>query len=66
MPAIFKSQLSLEDLAQVISSLNLEEKLRLQQMIEQQIFERLVLSFPNPLTLRLGKDSTAILEVRCL
>ncbi|MCF4967187.1 hypothetical protein [Nostoc sp. CMAA1605] len=39
MPAIVKVQLSLEDLAQVISSLNLEEKLRLQQMIEQQIFE---------------------------
>ncbi|MBD2357256.1 hypothetical protein H6G41_21965 [Tolypothrix sp. FACHB-123] len=39
MPAIVKLQLSLEDLAQAISSLNLEEKLQLQDIIEQQIFE---------------------------
>ncbi|BAY10389.1 hypothetical protein [Calothrix sp. NIES-2098] len=39
MPAIVKLQLSLEVLAQAISSLNLEEKLQLQEIIEQQIFE---------------------------
>jgi hypothetical protein len=39
MPAIVKLQLSLEDLAAAISSLNLEEKRQLQDIIEQQIFE---------------------------
>ena len=39
MPAIVKLQLSLEALAEVISSLNLEEKRQLQEIIEQQIFE---------------------------
>ncbi|MGH8000722.1 MAG: hypothetical protein ACREPR_15165 [Brasilonema sp.] len=39
MPAIVKLQLSLETLAEVISSLNLEEKRQLQEIIEQQIFE---------------------------
>ncbi|BAY65267.1 hypothetical protein NIES22_53700 [Calothrix brevissima NIES-22] len=39
MPAIVKLQLSLEDLAAAISSLNLEEKRHLQDLIEQQIFE---------------------------
>ncbi|TFI53748.1 hypothetical protein BLD44_012000 [Mastigocladus laminosus UU774] len=39
MPAIVKLQLSLEDFAQAISSLNLEEKRQLQEIIEQQIFE---------------------------
>lgn len=39
MPAIVKLQLSLEDLAGAISSLNLEEKRQLQEIIEQQIFE---------------------------
>ncbi len=39
MPAIVKLQLSLETLAQAISSLDLEEKRQLQEIIEQQIFE---------------------------
>ncbi|GAA6623773.1 hypothetical protein [Scytonema sp. NUACC26] len=39
MPAIVKLQLSMEALASVISSLNLEEKRQLQEIIEQQIFE---------------------------
>ncbi|KYC40913.1 hypothetical protein WA1_25190 [Scytonema hofmannii PCC 7110] len=39
MPAIVKLQLSLEALAEVISSLSLEEKHQLQEIIEQQIFE---------------------------
>ncbi len=39
MPAIVKLQLSLEALVEVISSLNLEEKHQLQEIIEQQIFE---------------------------
>jgi hypothetical protein len=39
MPAIVKLQLSLEAFAQAISSLNLEEKRQLQEIIEQQIFE---------------------------
>lgn len=39
MTAIVKLQLSLEALAEVISSLNLEEKRQLQEIIEQQIFE---------------------------
>ncbi len=39
MPAIVTVQLSLEALAEVISSLNLEEKHQLQEIIEQQIFE---------------------------
>ncbi|MBD2772275.1 hypothetical protein [Iningainema tapete] len=39
MPAIVKLQLSLSALAEVISSLNLEEKRQLQEIIEQQIFE---------------------------
>jgi hypothetical protein len=39
MPAIVKLQLSLEVLAQAISSLDLEEKRQLQEIIEQQIFE---------------------------
>ncbi|KAB8335395.1 hypothetical protein SD80_003480 [Scytonema tolypothrichoides VB-61278] len=39
MPAIVKLQLSLEALAEVISSLNLEEKRQLQEIIEQQIVE---------------------------
>ncbi|MBW4562249.1 MAG: hypothetical protein KME32_14060 [Mojavia pulchra JT2-VF2] len=39
MPAIVKLQLSLEDLAAAIFSLNLEEKRQLQEIIEQQIFE---------------------------
>lgn len=38
MPAIVKLQLTLEALAEVISSLNLEEKHQLQEIIEQQIF----------------------------
>jgi hypothetical protein len=37
MPAIFK--LSLESLAEAISSLDLAEKMQLQEIIEQQIFE---------------------------
>jgi hypothetical protein len=39
MPAIIKLQLSLEALVEAISSLNLEEKCQLQEIIEQQIFE---------------------------
>ncbi|BDA66063.1 MAG: hypothetical protein KME29_07740 [Calothrix sp. FI2-JRJ7] len=39
MPAIVKLQLSLEAFAEAISSLNLEEKRQLQEIIEQQIFE---------------------------
>ena len=39
MPAIVKLQLWLEALAEAISSLNLEEKHQLQEIIEQQIFE---------------------------
>ncbi|MBE9212486.1 hypothetical protein IQ247_07125 [Plectonema cf. radiosum LEGE 06105] len=39
MPAIVKLQLSLETLAEAISSLDLEEKCQLQEIIEQQIFE---------------------------
>jgi len=39
MPAIVKLQLSLENLAEAISSLDLEEKCQLQEIIEQQIFE---------------------------
>jgi len=39
MPAIVKLQLSLETLAETISSLDLEEKCQLQEIIEQQIFE---------------------------
>ena len=39
MPAIVKLQLSLEALAEAISSLNLEEKHQLQVIVEQQIFE---------------------------
>ena len=39
MPAIVKLQLSLEALAEAISSLNLEQKRQLQEIIEQQVFE---------------------------
>lgn len=39
VPAIVKLQLSLEAFAEAISSLNLEEKRQLQEIIEQQIFE---------------------------
>lgn len=39
MPAIIKLQLSLDKLVEAISSLDLEEKRQLQEMIEQQIFE---------------------------
>ena len=39
MPAIVKLQLSLEMLAEAISSLDLTEKRQLQELIEQQIFE---------------------------
>jgi hypothetical protein len=39
MPAIVKLQLSLEALAEAISSLDLQEKRQLQELIEQQIFE---------------------------
>jgi hypothetical protein len=39
MPAIVKLQLSLQDFAEAIASLDLEEKRQLQEMIEQQIFE---------------------------
>jgi hypothetical protein len=39
MPAIIKLQLSLETLAEAISSLDLTEKRQLQELIEQQIFE---------------------------
>ncbi|MEH2115466.1 hypothetical protein [Nostoc sp.] len=39
MPAIVKLQLSLETLAEAISSLDLSEKRQLQELIEQQIFE---------------------------
>lgn len=39
MSAIVKLQLSLEAFAEAISSLNLEEKRQLQEIIEQQIFE---------------------------
>ncbi len=39
MPAILKLQLSLETLAEAISSLDLTEKRQLQELIEQQIFE---------------------------
>ncbi|MBD2610328.1 hypothetical protein H6G94_03385 [Nostoc punctiforme FACHB-252] len=38
MPAIVKLQLSLEVLAEAISSLDLTEKRQLQELIEQQIF----------------------------
>ncbi|MEH2049278.1 hypothetical protein [Nostoc sp.] len=39
MPAIVKLQLSLETLAEAISSLDLTEKRQLQEALEQQIFE---------------------------
>ena len=39
MPATVKLQLSLETLAEAISSLDLTEKHQLQELIEQQIFE---------------------------
>ncbi|OYE00633.1 hypothetical protein [Nostoc sp. 'Peltigera membranacea cyanobiont' 232] len=39
MPAIVKLQLSLEILAEAISSLDLTKKRQLQELIEQQIFE---------------------------
>ncbi|QLE57158.1 hypothetical protein [Nostoc sp. TCL26-01] len=39
MSVIVKLQLSLETFAEAISSLNLEEKRQLQEIIEQQIFE---------------------------
>ena len=39
MPATIQLQLSLEALAEVINSLNLEEKRQLLDKIEQQIFE---------------------------
>ena len=39
MPAIVKLQLSIETLVEAISSLNLEEKCQLKEIIEQQIFE---------------------------
>lgn len=39
MPAIVKLQLSLETLAEAISSLDLTEKRQLKELIEQQIFE---------------------------
>lgn len=39
MPAIVKLQLSFESLVEAISSLDLEEKHQLQEVIEQQIFE---------------------------
>ncbi|MEH2361393.1 hypothetical protein [Nostoc sp.] len=39
MPAIVKLKLSLETLAEAISSLDLTEKRQLQELIEQQIFE---------------------------
>lgn len=39
MPDIVKVQLSLEALAEAISSLDLTEKRQLQELIEQQIFE---------------------------
>ena len=39
MPAFIKLQLSLDKLVEAISSLDLEEKRQLQEMIEQQIFE---------------------------
>ncbi|MBG1262685.1 hypothetical protein [Nostoc commune] len=39
MPAIVKLQLSLEILAEAISSLDLTEKRQLRELIEQQIFE---------------------------
>lgn len=39
MPAIVKLQLSFESLVEAISSLDLEEKRQLQEVIEQQIFE---------------------------
>jgi hypothetical protein len=39
MPAEVKLQLSLEDLAEAIASLNFQEKRQLQEIIEQQIFE---------------------------
>lgn len=39
MPAIVKLQLSLKALAEAISSLDLEEKMQLKEIIEQQIFE---------------------------
>jgi hypothetical protein len=38
MPAIVQVQLSLEALAEAISSLDLKEKRQLQELIEQQIF----------------------------
>ena len=39
MPAIVKLQLSLETLIEAITSLDLQEKCRLREVIEQQIFE---------------------------
>lgn len=39
MTATVKLELSLEKLVEIISSLNLEEKFQLREVIEQQIFE---------------------------
>ncbi|MEM9927716.1 MAG: hypothetical protein AAF915_29015 [Cyanobacteria bacterium P01_D01_bin.50] len=39
MPAIIKLQFLLETLTEAISSLDLEEKCQLKEIIEQQIFE---------------------------
>jgi hypothetical protein len=39
MPATIKLQLSLENLLEAISSLELTEKLQIQEMIAQQLFE---------------------------
>ncbi|MGK7895571.1 MAG: hypothetical protein AB4372_18645 [Xenococcus sp. (in: cyanobacteria)] len=39
MPATIKLQLSLETLIEAITSLDLQEKCRLREVIEQQIFE---------------------------
>ena len=39
MPATVKLQLSLETLIEAITSLDLQEKCRLREVIEQQIFE---------------------------
>ena len=50
MPAVVKLQLSLSALAEVISSLDLEEKRQLQEIIEQQIFEAEALYSDDALT----------------
>jgi hypothetical protein len=49
MPAIIKLQLSLEHLLEAISSLDLTEKLQIQEVLEQQIFEAEEAQYENDL-----------------